>query len=110
MDSIGAAVLVVSPRTAITDLLPDLQKCKPALLELLAAEPEPPVAVPDLTAETAAREILKRRVFHELGGVWRVCWIKRREFDEGVTATVTFPTMATLRNVFNNRAETNESD
>ncbi len=36
-DSDGAAVLVVVPGSAVADLLPDLQRFKPALLELLTA-------------------------------------------------------------------------
>lgn len=40
-DEEGAAVLIVAPRSRCVDLLPELAKFKPALLELLDVAPSP---------------------------------------------------------------------
>lgn len=47
----GAAVLVVAPRSACVDLLPDLQRFKPALLELLE-HAQPQAALPGGSTNT----------------------------------------------------------
>ncbi len=49
----GAAVLVVAPRSVIGDLLPDLARFKPALLELLASDAPTPgsAAAPTSSAQ-----------------------------------------------------------
>lgn len=63
----GAAVLVVAPRSAIGDLLPDLQRLKPDLLRLLAPDDAPahrwesatgddPTGAASATARPAARD------------------------------------------------------
>lgn len=58
----GEPVLVITPRSAIGDLLPELQKFKPAILELLASDPAT-VAVEAATApddDERARELLAK--------------------------------------------------
>ncbi len=49
----GMAVLVIAPREAIGDLLPELARFKPALLELLS---------PDVAAATDDDDIARQRV------------------------------------------------
>lgn len=81
----GAAVLNVSPRSLALELLPDLQKFKPALLELLGAvaagavaASAPALAMPDdvpLNANEAAAAILGASYFNlARGGVWCIGW------------------------------------
>ena len=60
----GAAVLVVAPREAIGDLLPELQRFKPQLLELLAPTGNAPTGTATANADGAgdarALELLAR--------------------------------------------------
>ena len=99
----GDRLALDAPKGAIGDLLPDLARFKPELLELLTAQPvhrwrvtpsdtatpdELPDELPDVasdapanaqalewTPDAAAQAILDGAYFNLAdGGVWRICW------------------------------------
>ncbi len=83
-DESGAPVLVVTPGSAVADLLPDLQRFKPQLLELLTS-PSPPRPAPGADDGPPEPPPHPLAVWDSAAGVWR------RSDGAG-----RFPTLATL--------------
>lgn len=101
-DERGGFKINVDPRPLALELLPELKRLKPALIELMRAAslvqqpPQPSpfwrlsefVYVPGILPppevqqqrhrEALAREILAASYFNEIEGVWCICWDKGR--------------------------------
>jgi len=85
----GAAVLNVAPRSCCADLLPDLQRFKPALLELLTGTDAPPgTSPPDTRAQNIEASRLRlNRLEARLGtaGACLAIWKASRRLEREQT-------------------------
>ncbi len=98
----GDSLELDAPKGSLSDLLPDVQRFKPALLELLAPEapatepaapspfrrvnefvlvpanPKPDVELQRVFEIALAREILDAAYLDQGIGAWKICWAKGR--------------------------------
>lgn len=81
IEASGNALAIDAPRGAVADLLPDLQRFKPALLELLTAPesssapapPEPPATEPAPPFRTVAPFLLVPATIEAAPGAAKIC-------------------------------------